>query len=170
MTPSLSRILPDRDAAAAWSAAQRAAGLRVVFTNGVFDLIHPGHLDSLRRARAEGDVLIVGINDDESVRRLKGVGRPVLPIGQRLRLMVALEMVDAAVAFGEDTPGDLIRAIAPDVLVKGGHYAIPEIVGHDFVLERGGRVLSLPLLPGRSTTGTIDRIKARFLHAPAEPA
>lgn len=156
------RILADRESAARWAAARRAEGLAVVFTNGVFDLLHPGHLDSLRRARAEGDVLLVGVNDDASVQRLKGSGRPILPIGQRLRLLAALEMVDAVVAFGEDDPGLLVEAVAPDVLAKGGHYAVPEIVGHEFVLARGGRVLSLPLVPGRSTTSVIDRVIERF--------
>lgn len=163
MRPSTSKLLADRHAAAAWAAAQRAAGLRVVFTNGVFDLLHSGHVDSLRRARAEGDCLIVGLNSDESVRRLKGPGRPVLAINQRMRLLAALDMVDAVVAFDEDTPAVIIPAVAPDVLVKGGHYTVPEIVGHEFVLARGGRVLSLPLLPGRSTTGIVERIRERFV-------
>jgi D-beta-D-heptose 7-phosphate kinase/D-beta-D-heptose 1-phosphate adenosyltransferase len=156
------KILATREAAGAWAEGQRARGLRVVFTNGVFDLLHPGHLDSLRRARAMGDVLIVGVNDDESVRRLKGPSRPILPLGQRLRLLAALECVDAVVGFGEDTPAEIIPAVAPDVLVKGGHYTIPEIVGHDFVLARGGEVHSLPLVAGRSTTNIVARVKERF--------
>lgn len=163
MRPCPSKILSDRAAAGAWAAAQRAAGRCVVFTNGVFDLLHPGHLDSLRRARAQGDCLIVGLNSDDSVRRLKGPGRPVLTIGQRLRLVAALDMVDAVVPFDEDTPAEIIPAVAPDVLVKGGHYTVPEIVGHEFVLARGGRVLSLPLLPGRSTSGIVERIRDRFV-------
>lgn len=160
------KILDSFEAARQWAQTQRAAARAVVFTNGVFDLIHAGHLDSLRRARAEGDVLIVAVNDDESVRRLKGPGRPVLPIDQRLRLLAALETVDAVVAFGQDTPAEIIKAVAPDVLVKGGHYSVPEIVGHEFVLDRGGRVLSLPLLPGRSTTGLVETIKQRFAGRP----
>jgi D-beta-D-heptose 7-phosphate kinase/D-beta-D-heptose 1-phosphate adenosyltransferase len=157
------RILPDYPAAAAWARAQRDAKRTVVFTNGVFDLVHNGHLDSLRKCRAEGDVLIVALNDDESVRRLKGPGRPILPLDQRLRLVAALHCVDAVVAFREDTPAAIIEAVAPDVLVKGGHYAIPEIVGHEFVLDRGGRVLSLPLLPDCSTSGLVERVKERFV-------
>ncbi len=157
------RILGSFDAAAAWSAARREEGRRVVFTNGVFDLLHNGHLDSLRRAKAEGDTMIVALNDDESVRRLKGSGRPILPLDQRLRLIAALHCVDAVVAFSEDTPARIIEAVAPDVLVKGGHYEIHEIVGHEFVLARGGRVLSLPLLPERSTSGLIEKIQQRFV-------
>jgi len=157
------RILPSREAAAEWSRAQRAAGRKVVFTNGVFDLLHNGHIDSLRRAKAEGDALIVALNDDECVRRLKGAGRPILPLDQRLRLVAALHCVDAVVAFGEDTPALIVEAVAPDVLVKGGHYAVKEIVGHEFVLARGGRVLSLPLLPERSTTGIVETIRERFV-------
>ncbi|MBX3730631.1 MAG: adenylyltransferase/cytidyltransferase family protein [Candidatus Sumerlaeia bacterium] len=156
------RILASYEAAAAWAQAQREAGRSVVFTNGVFDLLHNGHLDSLRRARAEGDVLIVGLNDDASVQRLKGPGRPILPLDQRLRVIAALECVGAVVAFSEDTPARIIEAVAPDVLVKGGHYAVPEIVGHEFVLARGGRVLSLPLLPDSSTSGLIERVRQRF--------
>ncbi len=156
------KILENRQAAHEWANDRRAAGQLVVFTNGVFDLLHNGHLDSLRRARAEGHVLIVGVNDDESVRRLKGPGRPILSQDQRMRLLAALECVDAVVAFGEDTPAEIIEAVAPDVLVKGGHYTVPEIVGHEFVLDRGGRVLSLPLVPGRSTSNLIDVVKQRF--------
>lgn len=157
------RILPSREAAARWAEEQRAAGRKVVFTNGVFDLLHAGHLDSLRRARALGDSLIVALNDDESVRRLKGPGRPILPFDQRARLIAALEGVAAVVAFGEDTPRELVEAVAPDVLVKGGDYAVEEIAGHEFVLDRGGQVLSLPLLEGRSTSGLVEEIKERFI-------
>jgi rfaE bifunctional protein nucleotidyltransferase chain/domain len=157
------KILKTREEAALWAQQQRQAARKVVFTNGVFDLLHPGHLDSLRRARAEGDVLIVALNDDESVRLLKGPGRPILTLGQRLRLVAALECVDAVVAFPEATPAQLVEAVAPDVLVKGGDYAVEEIAGHEFVLARGGRVLSLPLLPGISTSMLVERIKERFI-------
>lgn len=157
------RILVNYEAAAIWAESERAAGRRVVFTNGVFDLVHNGHLDSLRRAQAEGDSLIVALNDDESVRRLKGPGRPILPLDQRLRVVAAIHCVEAVVAFHEDTPEEIIEEVKPDVLVKGGHYTVPEIVGHEFVLDRGGRVLSLPLLPGRSTTGIVETVKERFL-------
>lgn len=143
-------------------ASFRRPGGEIVFTNGVFDLLHAGHLDSLRRARAEGDFLIVGVNSDDSVRRLKGPGRPILPLDQRMRLLAALHMVTAVVSFDDDTPARLIEVVEPDVLVKGGHYQIHEIVGHEFVQARGGRVLSLPLVDGCSTTGVVERIKARF--------
>ena len=162
MRPSASKIRESFEDARDWAEEQRAAGRVVVFTNGVFDLVHSGHLDSLRRARAEGDCLIVALNDDESVRRLKGPGRPILDIGQRLRVLAALECVDAVVPFGQDTPAEIIEAVAPGVLVKGGHYDVPEIVGHEFVLGGGGRVLSLPLIEGRSTSGIVDTIKERF--------
>jgi D-beta-D-heptose 7-phosphate kinase/D-beta-D-heptose 1-phosphate adenosyltransferase len=157
------KIFKSREDAALWAQKQRKIARKVVFTNGVFDLLHPGHLDSLRRARAEGDVLIVALNDDDSVRALKGPGRPILTLGQRLRLVAALECVDAVVAFPEETPAELVEAIAPDVLVKGGDYAVEDIAGHEFVLARGGRVLSLPLLPGISTSMLVDRIKQRFI-------
>ncbi len=157
------KILQSRADAVAWADGQRQSKKKVVFTNGVFDLLHPGHLDSLRRARAEGDVLIVGLNDDDSVRNLKGEGRPILILGQRQRLVAALECVDAVVSFPEETPAQLVEAISPDVLVKGGDYAVEEIAGHEFVLARGGRVLSLPLLPGISTTGLVELIKERFI-------
>ncbi|MDX1970996.1 MAG: D-glycero-beta-D-manno-heptose 1-phosphate adenylyltransferase [Candidatus Sumerlaeia bacterium] len=155
-------ILPNREAAARWAAELRAAGKKVVFTNGVFDMLHNGHLDSLRRAAAEGDVLIVGVNSDACVKRLKGPGRPILAEDQRLKVLSAIHCVDAVVLFDEDTPKEIIEAVAPDVLVKGGHYTIPEIVGHEFVLDRGGKVLSLPLLSGHSTSNLVDVIRERF--------
>lgn len=157
------RILPSLQAASEWARALRAAGRKIVFTNGVFDLLHNGHIDSLRRARAEGDALVVALNDDESVRRLKGSGRPILPLDQRLRLVAALHCVDAVVAFPDDTPARAVEAVLPDVLVKGGDYAVKDIVGHELVLARGGRVLSLPLLPERSTTGIVETIRERFV-------
>ena len=128
----------------------------------MFDLLHAGHLDSLARAKAEGDVLVVGVNSDESVRRIKGPGRPVLPLDQRMRLLAAIEFVGVVAPFDEDTPAELIEVVAPDVLVKGGHYQIHEIVGHEFVQARGGRVLSLPLVEGLSTSNLIETIKTRF--------
>ena len=155
-------IFTDREALRRYCIGQRAAGARVVFTNGVFDLLHVGHLDSLRRARAEGDILVVGVNTDASVHRLKGPGRPILPCDQRMRLLAALEYVNAVTCFDEETPARVIEDVDPAVLVKGGHYTIEQIVGHEFVLGRGGRVLSLPLLPGRSSTDIIGRIVERF--------
>lgn len=143
-------------AAARW----RQQSGRVVFTNGVFDLLHPGHVDILSAARALGDALVVGVNTDESVRRLKGPGRPVRTERDRAHVLAALEAVDAVVLFDEDTPLDLIRALAPDVLVKGGDYTVETVVGAQDVIERGGDVVIIPLTPGHSTTGTVDRMRA----------
>lgn len=143
-------------AAARW----RQQSGRVVFTNGVFDLLHPGHVDILSAARALGDALVVGVNTDESVRRLKGPGRPVRTERDRAHVLAALEAVDAVVLFDEDTPLDLIRALGPDVLVKGGDYTVETVVGAQDVIERGGDVVIIPLTPGHSTTGTVDRMRA----------
>lgn len=166
MTPLLhpfrAPILTDRDDLRRFCEEQRSRGLSLVFTNGVFDLFHAGHLDSLRRARSEGDLLVVGVNSDESVRRLKGPGRPIVPLAQRMRLLAALEYVGAVAPFDEDTPAALVEAVLPDVLAKGGDYKVEEIVGHELVLSRGGRVLSLPLLEGRSSTDLIETIKTRY--------
>ncbi|MBI1292695.1 D-glycero-beta-D-manno-heptose 1-phosphate adenylyltransferase [bacterium] len=159
----MSHIIRDRNDLAEFCERERQLGYQIVFTNGVFDLFHAGHLDSLNRAKAEGDLLIVGVNSDESVKRLKGPGRPVLPLDQRLRVLAALECVGAVVPFDEDTPANLIEIVKPDVLVKGGHYTVEQIVGHESVLARGGRVLSLPLVQGRSTTDIIGTIKSRFM-------
>jgi D-beta-D-heptose 7-phosphate kinase/D-beta-D-heptose 1-phosphate adenosyltransferase len=150
-----------REAAVAWREAQRRAGRKVVFANGCFDLIHRGHVEMLRQARAEGDVLIVALNDDESVRRLKGPSRPVTTQEDRAEVMAALEMVDAVTFFGEDDPGELIRALVPDVLVKGEDWAHDAIVGRDTVEGAGGRVVRVRLTPGRSTRGLIETILER---------
>ncbi len=134
---------------------------RVVFTNGVFDLLHPGHVDVLRAARGEGDALVVGVNDDDSVRRLKGPTRPVRTLDERLYVLAALECVDAVIAFGEDTPLALIQALQPDVLVKGGDYTEDTIVGAQDVRARGGRVVVVPLTAGHSTTSTVEKLRDR---------
>ncbi|OGR36326.1 MAG: cytidyltransferase [Desulfovibrionales bacterium GWA2_65_9] len=141
-------------------------GYRLVFTNGCFDLLHPGHVDLLARARALGDGLIVGLNSDSSVRRIKrdarGPKRPLNSQAARSYVLAGLEAVDFVVIFDEDTPLELIRAVQPQVLVKGGDWAKDSIVGRDVVEGAGGQVMSLPLLPGYSTTGLIERIlKAR---------
>lgn len=133
----------------------------VVFTNGCFDLLHAGHADLLTRAKALGDILVVGINSDASVSRLKGPTRPVTPLDQRAFVLAGLAATDFVTAFEDDTPLALITAITPDILVKGGDWQPDAIVGRDVVLARGGRVQSLPLLPGISTTGIIARIKAQ---------
>ena len=134
----------------------------VVFTNGVFDLLHPGHVDILTGARAQGDHLIVGVNSDASVRRLgKGDDRPVRGEADRAYVIAALAAVDAVVVFGEDTPLELVRALQPDVIVKGGDYDPSTVVGADIVTARGGRVVIIPLTPGQSTTSIIGRLRAR---------
>ena len=134
---------------------------RVVFTNGVFDLLHPGHVDVLMAARALGDALVVGLNTDDSVKRLKGPTRPVRSEADRAYVLAALECVDVVVHFSEDTPLQLIVALAPDVLVKGGDYTMETVVGATEVIERGGDVVIIPLTPGHSTTGTLDRLRSQ---------
>ena len=141
-------------------AAWRAAGDRIVFTNGVFDLVHRGHVEYLEEARSLGERLVVGLNGDGSVRRLKGPERPIVPEDDRIAMIAALESVDLAVRFEEDTPESLIREIAPDVLVKGGDWALGEIVGREFVESRGGRVERIRVREGWSTTRIVQRIAA----------
>ena len=145
------------DAAATWRAGQPGP---VVFTNGVFDLLHGGHITLLETARAEGAALVVAVNTDASVRRLvKGPDRPIVPQEERARLVAALACVDCVVLFDEDTPLALIRRLKPDVLVKGADYARDQIVGADDVEAWGGRVVRVPLVPGRSTTDLLTRIR-----------
>ena len=138
----------------------RRRGESIVFTNGCFDLLHPGHVRSLEAARALGDRLVVAINADASVRRLKGPDRPIQPARVRKEVVAALACVDWVVGFGADTPIRAIRAIRPDVLAKGGDWALDEIVGRDDVEGWGGRVARLPLLAGVSTTATIEALRA----------
>lgn len=145
------------DEAATW---RRGVGGTVVFTNGVFDLLHPGHIDVLAHARAQGDALIVGLNSDISVRRLKGPERPVRTEAERAYVLAALCDVDAVVTFSEDTPLALIRRLRPDVLVKGGDYEPGTVVGRDDVESWGGRVVIVPLRPGQSTTSIIEKLRA----------
>ena len=137
----------------------RAEGRRVVFTNGCFDLLHPGHVALLEAARAKGDVLVVGINADASVRALKGEGRPLVPAPERAEALEALEAVDAVVVYDEPTPRQVIAALLPDVLVKGADWAEDAIVGREEVEAAGGRVVRVPLVPGRSTTSLVERIR-----------
>ena len=136
----------------------RGLGRRIIMTNGCFDILHRGHVEYLRRARALGDILIVAVNADDSVRRLKGPGRPVIPLDSRMCILEALACVDYVVAFSEDTPERLVTAIRPDVLVKGGDYTVEQIAGHRQVLEAGGQVITFPLVEGQSTSGIIRRI------------
>ena len=137
----------------------RGAGKTVVFTNGVFDLLHPGHLRYLERARSLGDALIVGVNSDRSVRANKGPGRPMTPDVERAEVIAALAVVDAAVVFDEDTPHAIITALQPDVLVKGADWAEDAIVGRDIVEARGGRVVRVPVEAGYSTTTIVKKIQ-----------
>jgi len=144
--------------AARWRTAEKGT---VVFTNGVFDLLHPGHIDVLTGARAQGDRLVVGVNSDASVRRLgKGPDRPVRSEAERAYVLAGLAAVDCVVVFDEDTPLELVRALEPDVIVKGGDYDPSTVVGADIVLARGGRVVIIPLTPGQSTTSIIQRLRA----------
>jgi len=134
------------------------AGRRVVFTNGCFDILHAGHVSYLQEARNKGDALVVGINSDTSVRRLKGRNRPVVPQAQRAYVVAALESVDYVTIFSEDTPERLIRRLEPDVLAKGGDWKVKDIAGSSFVLQRGGRVYSIKFVKGLSTTAMIKKI------------
>jgi rfaE bifunctional protein nucleotidyltransferase chain/domain len=138
----------------------RARGYRVVFTNGVFDLLHPGHVRYLKAARAEGDALIVAVNSDRSVRAIKGPTRPLNPEAERAEVIGALACVDAVVIFDEDTPAEIIRVVQPDVLVKGADWAADRIVGRDTVEARGGRVVRIPIEQGWSTTGIVTRMQS----------
>ena len=138
---------------------EKRNGRRIVFTNGCFDLLHPGHIGSLEQARALGDALIVGLNSDASVRQLKGAGRPVLPERERAEILAALECVDAVVIFNEPTPREVIARLLPDVLVKGGDWPGDQIVGREEVEAAGGRVVSIPVVPGYSTTEILRKIR-----------
>ena len=137
----------------------RATGKTVAFTNGVFDLLHVGHLRYLQRARALGDALIVGVNSDRSVRANKGAGRPITPEAERAEILGALACVDGVVVFDEDTPHDIIAALQPDVLVKGADWAADAIVGRDVVEARGGRVVRVPIEAGHSTSALVEKIR-----------
>jgi D-glycero-beta-D-manno-heptose 1-phosphate adenylyltransferase len=150
-----SKVMSLEDAVA-WRAQQTGP---CVFTNGVFDLVHPGHIDVLDRARREGAALIVGLNSDASVRRLKGPTRPVRSTAERAMVLAGLEAVDVVVVFETDTPFALVQALQPDVIVKGGDYRPDTIVGADLVTARGGRVVVIPLVPGQSTTSIIEKLR-----------
>lgn len=142
----------------------------LVFTNGCFDIIHAGHIDLLERARALGDRLVVGVNSDASIRRLKGPERPFIPEADRVIILRALRAVDDVILFDEDTPARVIEELQPDVLVKGGDWSVDRIVGADTVRARGGRVVSLALLPGYSTTSIARRIQERSAAHPLRAA
>ncbi|HMR82699.1 MAG TPA: D-glycero-beta-D-manno-heptose 1-phosphate adenylyltransferase [Niabella sp.] len=152
-----SRIM-SLEAAAALRAQWKQQGKKVVFTNGVFDILHAGHVQSLINARNNGDCLIVGLNADASVKRLKGESRPIIAEADRALLLAALSFVDVVVLFEEDTPIKLIKALLPDVLVKSADYNIGNIVGAKEVIDNGGEVKIMPFVEGLSTTGIIDKI------------
>jgi D-beta-D-heptose 7-phosphate kinase/D-beta-D-heptose 1-phosphate adenosyltransferase len=137
----------------------RAAGRRIVFTNGVFDILHPGHVRYLQAARRHGDLLIVGLNSDASVRRNKGPARPINPEHERAEVVAALECVDAVSIFDDDTPADIIARVQPDVLVKGADWPADQIVGRDTVEARGGLVILEPIEQGYSTTVLVETVK-----------
>ncbi len=141
-------------------APERERGKKIAFTNGCYDLLHVGHVRLLEQAAREADLLIVGVNGDESVRRLKGAARPYIPFEERAELLAGLAAVDFVVRFDEDTPAEIIAALRPDVLVKGGDWSLDRIVGRDTVEAAGGRVLSIPLVPGRSTTSIVEKIRS----------
>jgi len=155
------KIAARREAAARvrrWHECER----RTAFTNGCFDLLHLGHARYLAAARRLGDALIVGINSDESVRRLKGPQRPLVPVKERAELIASLECVDLVVIFSEDDPGKLIAALKPKVLVKGADWPKAKIIGRDTVLANGGKVVTIPLVKGRSTTNLVETIRERY--------
>ena len=155
----LARLL-SREAAQAQIASLRAEGKTIVFTNGVFDLLHPGHVRYLQQARALGEALFVGLNGDASVKRNKGEGRPINSESERAELLAALECVDAVVLFDEDTPAAIISALQPDVLVKGADWAADRIVGRDTVEARGGRVVRVTVEEGHSTSALVQKVRA----------
>lgn len=154
--------LKSAEAAARPCVVERLRGGTIVFTNGVFDLLHRGHLEYLRDAAALGSMLIIGLNSDESVRRLKGSQRPVTKQEDRAVALLALRWVDYVVFFDEDTPARLIETINPHILVKGGDYQADDIVGADFVRRHGGKVVTIPFRPGYSTSSLIDAIVERY--------
>ena len=154
LTPPFVSLAEALEITAAW----RNSGLRIVFTNGCFDLLHPGHIDYLQRASALGDVLIIGLNDDASVRKLKGPLRPINPMPDRACMLAALACVDLVVPFAQETPIELISAILPDILVKGGDYHPEEIVGAKEVRASGGEVVVMPFIGGYSSSSLIQRI------------
>ncbi len=153
------KIFPDYIAFSEVLARWKGSGDKVIFTNGCFDLVHRGHIDSLAKAANLGDRLIVGLNSDDSVARLKGIGRPLIDEESRAFLLASIFFVDAVVIFTEDTPEGLISDVLPDILVKGSDYAIHEIAGHEVVLANGGRVVTIDIVPGYSTSDILERIR-----------
>ncbi len=147
-----------RDSVSEWKESCKQNNETVVFTNGCFDILHYGHVNYLSKAKALGDKLVIGLNSDDSVKRLKGDDRPINDVGARAAMLASLFMVDAVIVFDEDTPKNLIESIVPDVLVKGGDYRIDNIVGADFTLKNGGQVKVIPFVDGFSTTGLLKKM------------
>ncbi len=141
----------------------RKSGKKIVFTNGCFDILHPGHIHLLKKAKEKGDILVVGINSDNSIRRIKGKGRPIFSQEEREEILASLEMVDHVVIFGEDNPYNLIRELKPHVLVKGGDWRKDEVIGKDLVESWGGEVIIIPLKKGYSTSRILNIIRKRLL-------
>jgi rfaE bifunctional protein nucleotidyltransferase chain/domain len=152
----------DREALAKWRASIDESNWELVFTNGVFDILHAGHAGYLLEARNHGDALIIGMNSDASVRAIKGPNRPIQSELDRAHLLASLRCTDAVAIFDEETPLELIRFLVPDTLIKGADYSRDTIVGADIVEEHGGRVLTIPLAEGRSTSGIVERILERY--------
>jgi len=148
--------------AVSWRKELASSGKTVVFTNGVFDILHAGHVELLERCRAQGDALIVGLNSDSSVHTFKGELRPIVPQEDRAAILLGLRSVDAVVLFDEQTPAELIETLLPDVLIKGGDYTPEQVVGRESVERAGGRLVILPLIEGRSTTGVVETILERY--------
>ncbi|MEE2708970.1 MAG: D-glycero-beta-D-manno-heptose 1-phosphate adenylyltransferase [Gemmatimonadota bacterium] len=148
--------------------AAQAEGQKVVFTNGCFDLLHPGHIHLLQSARNLGDMLVVAANSDDSIRRSKGSNRPILPEEDRVTMLAALACVDYVVIFEEDTPIPLLQALRPDVLAKGDQYSLEEVVGHEVVLGYGGRVKRVLVVEGFSTTDIVERIQNSYANREAD--
>jgi D-beta-D-heptose 7-phosphate kinase/D-beta-D-heptose 1-phosphate adenosyltransferase len=140
----------------------RKKGKKVVFTNGCFDILHVGHVRYLKEAKGYGDMLIVAVNSDSSVKSIKGDKRPIVSQSERAEVVAGLEMVDYVTMFDEDTPYNLIKKLQPDVLIKGGDWTIDKIVGRDIVEARGGKVIAIPFIEGASTTGIVERVLERY--------
>lgn len=154
-----SKILNNKEELERWLAYLRFKDKKIVFTNGCFDILHQGHIDYLAKAASLGDVLIVGLNTDSSVQRIKGDDRPLQSEKSRAMILAALQFVNTVVLFDEDTPYNLIKTVQPDFLVKGSDYKADEIVGYDVVSAKGGEVVTIDFLEGHSTTGIVNRIK-----------
>ncbi|MDX2470392.1 MAG: D-glycero-beta-D-manno-heptose 1-phosphate adenylyltransferase [SAR324 cluster bacterium] len=163
MIKPIEKIFPPTELRKKLAKAQEQ-GQKVVFTNGCFDILHEGHVTYLYEARQAGDLLVMGVNSDASIGRLKGPKRPINPLDERMLILASLYFVDYVASFEEDTPLELITTLQPDLLVKGGDWDIDSIVGREIVEGRGGKVFNLPLVAGKATTGVIERIVERYVN------